>query len=218
MITVEKVLKTYQKTNGQVNALDDVSLKLNKGNFIVLQGSSGSGKTTLLMAIGGMLRPTKGKILFGQDDLYAMSMKRLADFRAKRIGFVFQMFHLVPYLNVMENVLLAMRSTGKENQKSDAGKLLENLGLQERLRHRPSELSAGEKQRVAIARAMINNPDIILADEPTGNLDPKNASAVLGYLSNYHKKGGTVVLATHQAVSEKIVTGTICLKNGRLED
>lgn len=218
MVELENVIKSYQTRKGRVDALYDVSLGIEKGEFVVLCGPSGCGKTTLLMTIAAMLRPTSGSVSIEENDLYAMSTQARARFRAQNIGFVFQMFHLVPYLNIVENIILADQTTGGNNPSAKADELLKQLGLAERATHKPSELSAGEKQRTAIARAMFNNPKIILADEPTGNLDGDNATSVFGHLSEFHRNGGTVIVATHGPEAEKYADRVICLQDGRIKN
>lgn len=213
MIRVANVTKTYRTPRGTVSALDNVSLEIPRGEFAVVRGPSGCGKSTLLLTLGGMLRPSAGSVFFEEADLYAMSLHERNRLRALRIGFVFQMFHLVPYLSVYENVILpAARPEAREEARS----LLERLGLAPRAHHRPGELSAGEKQRVAIARALINRPSLILADEPTGNLDPENAVIVFGHLAEYHKNGGTVVVVTHGADADGHATRIFQLRSGVL--
>ncbi|TEU06496.1 MAG: ABC transporter ATP-binding protein, partial [Candidatus Aminicenantes bacterium] len=197
MIRVDKASKFYRTKHGDVKALDNVNLVIEKGEFFVIRGPSGSGKTTLLLSIGGMLRPTEGQITVNNIDIYAMSKRERAIFRADNIGFVFQLFHLVPYLNIIENVLLSAGVGRSRYDQEDVKGLLKRLNLAERMHHRPSELSAGEKQRTAIARAILKRPQIILADEPTGNLDPKNSEEIIGYLAEFHSSGGTVIVVTH---------------------
>jgi ABC-type lipoprotein export system ATPase subunit len=214
MICLEHVVKTYRTQRGDVKALNDINLSIEKGEFVVICGSSGSGKTTLLMAIAAMLHPTSGTVSVEANNLYTMSIQARAKFRAENIGFVFQMFHLVPYLNILDNVLLAGGAVDKKNTNTKALELIEKFGLVGRHYHKPAELSAGEKQRTAIARALLNNPKIILADEPTGNLDSDNATSVLGYLSEFHKAGGTVILATHGSEAEQYADRIITLHNG----
>ena len=213
MVQLENISKIYRTRRGQVKALDEISFQVQEGEFVVVRGPSGSGKTTLLLAIGGMLHPTSGQVFVGKKDIYAMSKRERARFRAENIGFVFQMFHLVPYLNVIENALLA---SGARANRSEAEKLLERLGMFGREHHRPSELSAGERQRTAIARALLNHPRIILADEPTGNLDPENAAQVIGYLAEFHREGGTVVVVTHGAVADQYSDRIIYLQDGQV--
>lgn len=218
MVNLENVTKTYQTRRGDVSALDEISLRIEKGEFVVVNGPSGSGKTTLLMTIAAMLRPSSGSVYVGEKNLYDMSIHARANFRAEHIGFVFQMFHLVPYLNVVENIALAGKAAGKKSGAGEVEQLLKQLGLEERAFHKPSQLSAGEKQRTAIARALLNRPQLILADEPTGNLDPENATAVLGYLAGFHRSGGTVIIVTHGAEAERFADRIIYLQNGHIDN
>ena len=218
MIILENIVKTYRTRRSEVKALDSINLQVKDGQFVVIRGPSGSGKTTLLMIIAAMMRPTSGTVFIGQNDLYAMSVRARASLRAQEIGFVFQMFYLVPYLNVIENVILAGQAVGKNDSVIEANRLLKQLGLAERAFHKPSELSAGEKQRTAVARALFNRPKIILADEPTGNLDPDNAAGVLGYLADFHHQGGTVILATHGPQTQQSAQRIIHLRNGHIDN
>jgi len=212
MIDVKNVSKFYSTNQGRIAALDDLSLHVAKGEFIVIRGASGSGKTTLLLTIGGMLRPDRGDVSVSKEDIYALSSAGRATFRAAHIGFVFQMFHLLPYLNVRENVMVA----AQKDKKADASAILQQLGLAERVGHRPAALSAGEKQRAAVARALINRPDIILADEPTGNLDPDNAADVIARLAQFHAGGGTVIVVTHGEGVDKYADRVVRLEKGAI--
>lgn len=221
MVCLENVIKTYRTRKGNVKALDGINLQVKKGEFVVIRGPSGSGKTTLLMTIGGMLRPTSGTVSVGQENLYAMSIRQRAKFRAQNIGFVFQMFYLVPYLSVTENVVLAAGTTpdwlvGRKKRYAQADELIRKFGLAGRNYHKPSQLSAGEQQRTAIARALLNRPRIILADEPTGNLDPDNAATVLSFIADFHRDGGTVILATHGPAAQRFADRIIHLRNGNI--
>jgi len=216
MVYLENVVKTYRTRRGNVKALNDINLQIQKGEFIVVCGPSGGGKTTLLMTIGGMLRPTSGKVSIEQNDLYAMSIRQRAKLRAQNIGFVFQMFYLVPYLSVTENVVLAGGAVGNKKRYAQADELIERFGLAGRNFHKPSELSTGEQQRTAIARALLNRPRIILADEPTGNLDPDNAATVLRYISDFHRDGGTVILATHGPAAQQFADRIIYMQYGEI--
>jgi len=218
MIRLENASKTYQTRHGQVRALDRVSLHINEGEFVVVRGPSGSGKTTLLLSIGGMLQPTEGRVLIKNSDLYAVSKKQRARFRAENIGFVFQLFHLVPYLNIIENVLLPVGVGRSQYGQEDAKKLLDRLKLMERMFHKPAELSAGEKQRTAIARAMLKNPKIILADEPTGNLDPENSEEIIRHLVEFHSRGGTVIVVTHGKAVDRYAGRVVHLKKGQINE
>ena len=216
MILCESVSKVYPTKSGEVRSLDQFDLKIGKGEFLVVRGGSGSGKTTLLLALGGMLRPSKGKVVFNECDLYAMSNTDRAALRSHSIGFVFQMFHLVPYLNTLENVLLANPGNANRGVRERGQRLIRELGIEHRITHRPSELSAGERQRAAIGRALLNEPDVILADEPTGNLDPENAGEVFKHLSQFHQAGGTVVVVTHGTAADEFADRIIKIENGRL--
>jgi putative ABC transport system ATP-binding protein len=215
MLVLDNLSKVYRTHAGPVKALHGVNLKIDRGEFITVCGPSGSGKTTLLMMVAGMLRPSGGTVRFGEMNVYAMNGWELAMFRAQHIGFVFQMFHLVPYLSVLENVLVAGGVTGRRDRRR-ARDLVERLGLQHRMHHRPGALSAGEKQRVAVARALWNEPRLILADEPTGNLDPENAQCVLTHLRDFQRAGGTVVVATHGTTVQELATRTIQLRDGTI--
>jgi len=216
MVHLEKLNKQYRTRSGDIKALDDVSLHVKEGELVVVRGPSGSGKTTLLLSIGGMLRPTKGQVIVDNNDIYSLSNKERARFRAENIGFVFQMFHLVPYLNIFENVLLSSGIGTKQKRQKEAEELLKRLNLSDRLYHKPSELSAGEKQRTAIARALINQPKIILADEPTGNLDPEKSEQIIGYLEEFHQAGGIVIVVTHGKLVDQYTDRIIYLKNGQI--
>lgn len=216
MIHLEKLNKKYCTRSAEIKALDDVSLHVKEGELVVIRGPSGSGKTTLLLSIGGMLHPTKGQVIVDNNDIYSLSNRERARFRAENIGFVFQMFHLVPYLNIFENVLLSSGIGTKQKRQKEAEKLLKRLNLLDRLYHKPSELSAGEKQRTAIARALINQPKIILADEPTGNLDPENSEQIIGYLEEFHQAGGTVIVVTHGKLVDQYTDRIIYLRNGQI--
>ncbi len=219
-LTLQNVNKKYASKSGDVAALSSIELSVAKGEFVTIQGASGSGKTTLLLTLGGMLRPTAGSVMIDGTDLYGLSPRRRATFRSHTIGFVFQMFHLVPYLSALENVLLGghpERNGGNPvSTRERAQTLLDDLGIGRRRHHRPSELSAGEKQRAAIARALINTPKLILADEPTGNLDPNNASEVVHYLQSFHRGGGTVIMVTHGNAANGAATRIIHLDEGRI--
>ena len=217
MVRLEKVSKLYHTRRCDVKALDEVSLYIKEGEFVVVRGPSGSGKTTLLLSIGGMLRPTEGQIIVDGSDIYSMGNRDRARFRAEKIGFVFQMFHLVPYLNIIENVLLPAGVGKNRYGKTDVRELLKRLNLSKREYHKPFELSAGESQRTAIARALFNQPRIILADEPTGNLDPENAGQIIGHLAEFHRGGGTVIIVTHGMVTDQYADRIIHLREGHIE-
>jgi ABC-type lipoprotein export system ATPase subunit len=217
MIQLEEVSKVYQTSDGPVHALSDVSLHVEQGEFVAVQGPSGCGKSTLLTVVGGLGTPTSGRVMVGGEDVVAMSPADRARFRAERIGFVFQMFHLLPYLTVLENVLVAALPGREAAARERAGGLLEKFQLGHRLRHHPGELSTGECQRVAIARALVNRPQLVLADEPTGNLDPENSVGVLDLLSGFRAEGGTILLVTHQESAANYAGRTIRLRDGLIE-
>jgi ABC-type lipoprotein export system ATPase subunit len=217
MVTLERLDKFYLTRQPVIKALHNISLKVSEGEFLVIRGPSGSGKSTLLLTIGGMLRPTAGKVLVGNQDIYAMPARERARFRAKNIGFIFQMFHLLPYLNIKENILLAAGTSKANFGKQKAADLIKQFGLSGRARHNPSELSVGERQRTAIGRALVNDPKIILADEPTGNLDPDNAAEVLDYLKNFQRTNGTVILVSHGHLADGYADRVLQLRNGHIE-
>lgn len=216
MIRLENVSKIYRGKMGEVHALHEVSFGAERGEFVVVRGASGSGKSTLLLTIGGLIHPTRGRVLVNGKELYGLSRGDRAGFRAEKIGFVFQMFHLLPYLNVLDNVLLPAITGMKQGKRNKARDLLERLQMSDRALHKPAQLSTGERQRVAIARALLNQPELILADEPTGNLDPENAARVLGYLCDFHKEGGTVLLVTHEERAQEYAQRIVFLDAGRL--
>jgi putative ABC transport system ATP-binding protein len=197
IVNIKNVSKTYQKNGQQIMALKSIGLSINKGDFFLVKGASGSGKTTLLLMIGGMLQPSQGDLNVLGMNLNTLSDGEKVKFRADNIGFIFQMFHLIPYLNVRENILINNEVNSSKIGAQELEELAEELGLSHRLYHYPSELSAGEKQRVALARALIKKPELILADEPTGNLDQENSQIVLQKLKEYCDNGGTVVMVSH---------------------
>ena len=221
MIELDGVSKLYHTVSGEVRALDDVSLEIGKGEFVSVQGQSGSGKSTMLALIGGLAVPTGGRIVVAEHEISRMSSSERAAYRAQTTGFVFQLFHLLPYLNILDNVLVAAPrgnashgDTGSVRQYAD--ELLQRFDLNNRRDHRPAQLSAGERQRVAMARALLNRPQLLLADEPTGNLDPKNADTVLDLLTDFHSAGGTVLLVTHDEQAAARAQRKITLESGRM--
>ncbi len=219
MIHLEHVSKVYPRAQGEVRALDSIALDVADGEFVAIRGPSGSGKSTLLLTVGGMVRPTSGRVVVADTDVYGLSGHERASFRAEHVGFVFQMFHLVPYLTVLENVLLPILTDApSRGTRERALALLERFGMAARTEHKPAELSTGERQRVAMARALLNQPSLILADEPTGNLDPDNAAEVMAYLDEFHQGGGTVLMVTHEQVAEGHAQRTILIRDGRLQE
>ena len=217
MYVFENVSKIYRTKHGEIHALYNISLTIAEGEFLVVRGPSGSGKTTMLLSLGGMLQPSQGRILAADKSIYAMDKRERTKFRAENIGFIFQMFHLVPYLNISENVLLAGKNGANRSGRVEVRELLQHFNLSHREYHKPHELSAGEKQRTAVARALLNNPKIVLADEPTGNLDPQNSAEIIAYLSGFHDKGGTVILVTHGKIADRYADRIIHLKEGKLD-
>jgi len=213
IIALENVTKTYQRRGSTVEALKELTLSIEVGEFVAVQGPSGCGKSTMLSIVGGLIAPTAGRVLVAGQDLAALSAAERTRFRAEQIGFVFQMFHLLPYLTVLDNVALAAEG---DNARQRAEAILARFDLTDRLTHHPAELSAGQAQRAAIARALINHPKLLLADEPTGNLDGENATAVLALLADYHRGGGTIVLVTHQAEAAQQAQRVVHLRQGRL--
>ena len=216
MIRCDEVTKIFCKNGSEVTSLDRFTAKVAEGEFVAVRGASGSGKTTLLLTLGGMQRPSDGSVQLAGRDLYALSPAERARLRSSEIGFVFQMFHLVPYLDLLGNVLLACPGKPSAEVRQRASGLMDELGLADRASHRPGELSAGERQRLAVARALLNRPKLILADEPTGNLDPENAAEVIRHLAEFHRGGGTVVLVTHGSAADAHADRTLRLEQGRL--
>jgi putative ABC transport system ATP-binding protein len=199
-------------------ALNEVSLSIEKGEFISIVGPSGSGKTTLLLCMGGLIHPSVGKVNIDGASIYDLNIKERANFRLRNLGFVFQTFNLIPYLTALENVQIPLSLAGNTNgnQTERATELLEKLGLGDRLNHKPRELSIGQQQRVAIARALANNPKIIMADEPTGNLDPNTTTETVAYLNLLNQTGITVVMVTHNPGVAEYAQRTLRLVDGRV--
>ena len=219
LIQINNLTKTYLHHDGAVNAVDDLTLGIPKGAFVTITGASGSGKTTLLLIMGGLLRPTSGTMTYNGASINLHNDNELAVFRSTHVGFVMQSFALVPYLTALENIMIALniRSNNAGNNKSRAMELLEWVGLGNRMNHYPKELSAGQQQRVAIARSLANNPDLLLADEPTGNLDPRLSEEILSILSEINqKRETTVVMVTHSPLAAEFGTVKIQLSNGKL--
>ena len=199
MIALQSVTKQFQHRGKAVTALAGVSLEIGKGDFVAVIGPSGSGKSTLLHLLGGMLSPTTGKVRFGSDSLYDLSSDQRSAIRRHKVGFVFQTFNLVPYLTALENVQvpLVLAGLGEAGQQQRAEMLLKRVGLSDCLDHKPRELSVGEQQGVALARMLANDPVLILADEPTGNLDPETADSIMDFLNELNVEGRTIVMVTH---------------------
>lgn len=199
MLKMESVTKHYTHRGKNVKALENVTLEISRGDFVSVVGPSGSGKSTLLLTLGGMLSPAGGRVVVDGQSLYELASEDRALLRRNKVGFVFQTFNLVPYLTAMENVQIPLYLAGVDpaEQKKRAASLLERVGLGDRLDHKPSELSVGQQQRVALARMLANDPAVILADEPTGNLDPDTGRSILEFLEQLNREGRTIVMVTH---------------------
>ncbi|WCJ59364.1 ABC transporter ATP-binding protein [Fontisphaera persica] len=216
MLLLDKISKIYHGERGIIRAVQEASLHIQAGEFVAVRGPSGSGKTTLLLAAGGLLRPDEGTVRVNGAEPYALSPEARARFRAEHIGFVFQQFHLLPYLTVLENVLAAALPRPRSDAVDRARFLLEKVGLAARLDHLPAALSTGEKQRTALARALFHAPPLLLADEPTGNLDEANGQKVLEGLAEHARQGGAVLLVTHDPRAAAFAHRVLMMENGRL--
>lgn len=217
ILKVENLVKTYGKGDTKINAVDDVSFTINKGEFVAIVGASGSGKSTLLHLIGGVDRPTSGKVYIDGKDIYALNNDNLAIFRRRQIGLIYQFYNLIPILNVEENITLPCDLDGCEIDKKRLQEMLKTLGLENRKTHLPNQLSGGQQQRVSIGRAMINNPAIMLADEPTGNLDSKASEEIISLLKLSNKKfNQTVIIITHDLEIAKEAERVITIEDGKI--
>ncbi len=221
MLHVQSLNKTYRSGGKEIPAIHDVTFTVSAGDFCALQGVSGCGKSSLLLCVGGLLRPDSGSVTVADRSLYELSPDERATFRAENIGFVFQQFHLIPYLNVLQNILTAAigpngHATAAAREK--AMRLIERFALSDRQKHRTGNLSTGERQRVALARALMNEPKVILADEPTGNLDAANADVVLEHLHQFAYDGGIVLLATHDSKAASVARRVLNIVGGRVTE
>ena len=218
LLEIQNVSKIYRTGNQQVLALDDASLSLDIGEFTAVAGPSGCGKTTLLLIAGGLLAPENGRVTIDGQDPYALSADERSAFRAENIGFVFQQFHLIPYLSVLDNILTAAIPTNLPDARDRAMTLIEQFGLVHRVKHLSGQLSTGEKQRTALARALLNQPKVLLADEPTGNLDRENAESVLTHLSEFSRgrQEGAVLLVTHDDYALSHAQRVVQIREGKL--
>lgn len=218
IIELKDVSKHYHKQKEVIHAVDGVSLNIERGDFVSIQGRSGSGKTTLLHLLGALDWPTNGKVLFGGQEISNMNDLALSRLRCAQIGFVFQSFNLIPDLDVLQNVALPLKYAGisRDEREEHARATLETVEMAHRLNHYPGELSGGEEQRVAIARALVNHPDVILADEPTGNLDTANRDALLDLFADLHANGQTIVVVTHDVHVAQKATCHYWMQNGKL--
>jgi putative ABC transport system ATP-binding protein len=220
MVITENLEKVYEVGKDKIEVLRKITLQIPKGNFAVICGPSGSGKTTLLNIISGIDRLTKGKVVIAEQDLTIKDEDFLSDFRCNNVGFVFQAYNLVSTLTVAENVAFPMEWARKPEKEIEARveELLKTVGLEQRSSHFPSQLSGGEQQRVAFARALANDPELILADEPTGNLDLKNAQKIMQVLQFLKSQGKTVIVSTHDIQIRELADQVFCLEEGKLVD
>lgn len=217
ILEVKNLCKTYGKGENEVRAVDDVTFSVEEGEFVAIVGASGSGKSTLLHLLGGVDRPTSGKVLIDEKDIYNLSNDALAIFRRRQIGIIYQFYNLIPILNVTENITLPCDLDGKPVSKSRLRELLKTLGLENRVQHLPNQLSGGQQQRVSIGRALINDPALILADEPTGNLDSKAGDEIVALLKLSNKKyHQTIVVITHDLDIARQADRVITFEDGKI--
>lgn len=219
IISLNNIAKHYKVGNEVVKALQTISLKIYKNEYVALMGPSGSGKSTLMNILGCLDTPTQGQYVLNNKDVSKMTDNELAEVRNKEIGFVFQTFNLLPRSSALENVMLPLVYAGirKEKREEIALNVISSVGLSDRYKHKPNELSGGQRQRVAIARAMVNSPSIILADEPTGNLDSRTSVEIMGLFEEIHKQGNTIILVTHEEEIAKHAHRIIRLRDGLVE-
>jgi len=219
LITIKDIGRKYVIGTEVIHALKSVSLTINKGEFVALMGPSGSGKSTLMNILGCLDTPTKGQYILNGIDVSHMTDNELAEVRNTEIGFVFQTFNLLPRSTALDNVALPLiySGTSKDDRKKRAEAALKNVGLGNRMDHKPNELSGGQRQRVAVARALINNPSIILADEPTGNLDTKTSIEIMGLMEDIHAKGNTIILVTHEEDIAQHAHRIVRMRDGLVE-
>lgn len=219
VIRIENLAKIYQMGNQKVHALRDVSLNIKHNEYVALMGPSGSGKSTLMNMLGCLDTPSSGKYILNEQDVSSLEDDQLAEIRNKEIGFIFQTFNLLPRATALDNVSLPLiyAGVGSDDRKKRGAEVLEQVGLQDRMDHRPNELSGGQRQRVAVARALVNKPSIILADEPTGNLDSKTSIEIMGLFEEIHEAGNTVILVTHEEDIAMHAHRIIRLKDGLVE-
>lgn len=217
ILKIKNLTKIYGKGDTRVVALDDVSFSVNQGEFVAIVGASGSGKSTLLHLIGGVDRPTRGKVFINGEDIYQMDDDTLAIFRRRQIGLIYQFYNLIPILNVEENILLPLELDNREIDEDELDNLMKTLGLEKRRNHLPNELSGGQQQRTSIGRAMITHPAIILADEPTGNLDSKASDEIIELLKISNKKfKQTIVMITHNLEIAAMADRIIKIEDGHI--
>ena len=216
MLEVRNVSKTYREGTARVVALSDVSLRVNDGDFIAIMGPSGSGKSTLLNIIGGLDYPSSGEVILDEKRIDNLGEDSLLDVRRGKVAYVFQQYHLLPSLTALENVLLPLIFCGATGSTQKALDILKRVGLEKRAEHKPSQLSGGEQQRVAIARALVGGPSIILADEPTGNMDQKTGGEILGLFEQLNREGHTIIMVTHDHEIASRARETVVLQDGQI--
>lgn len=217
ILKVENLVKTYGKDENKVNAVDGISFSVEKGEFVAIVGASGSGKSTLLHLLGGVDRPTSGKVYIDDVDIYNLDNDKLAIFRRREVGLIYQFYNLIPILNVLENITLPCNLDGKEIDQERLDDLVKTLNLENRKTHLPNELSGGQQQRVSIGRAIINDPAIVLADEPTGNLDSKASDEIISLLKKSNKKyNQTIILITHDMEIANEADRVITIEDGKI--
>jgi len=217
ILNVEHLVKQYGKDDNAVLAVNDISFSVEQGEFVAIVGSSGSGKSTLLHLLGGVDRPTSGKVYIQGEDIYSLNSDKIAIFRRRQVGLIYQFYNLIPILNVKENITLPCELDGRTPDKSELDELINTLGLKDRVTHLPNQLSGGQQQRVSIGRALINHPAILLADEPTGNLDSRSSDEIVELLKLSNQKyNQTIVMITHNLEIAKIADRILRIEDGRL--
>ena len=217
ILKVEHLVKQYGKDDNAVLAVNDISFSVEQGEFVAIVGSSGSGKSTLLHLLGGVDRPTSGKVYIQGEDIYSLNSDKIAIFRRRQVGLIYQFYNLIPILNVKENITLPCELDGRTPDKSELDELINTLGLKDRVTHLPNQLSGGQQQRVSIGRALINHPAILLADEPTGNLDSRSSDEIVELLKLSNQKyNQTIVMITHNLEIAKIADRILRIEDGRL--
>ena len=217
ILKVENLVKTYKNGSTNINAVDHVSFSVQKGDFVAIVGASGSGKSTLLHLLGGVDRPTSGKVFIDGVDIYQMNNDALAIFRRRQVGLIYQFYNLIPILNVEENIMLPCRLDNRKVSKERLNEIIDILGLKNRKNHLPNELSGGQQQRVSIGRAIINNPALVLADEPTGNLDSKASDEIVALLKESNKKyNQTIIVITHDVSFAQEANRVITIEDGKI--
>jgi len=213
MLELNNISKRYKNGSEEFTAIDNLTIRIDKGDYLAVTGASGAGKSTLLYIIGGLIHPDSGEAIYNGRNIFSGGVKSTDEYRKKYVGFMFQQFHLMPYLTVLGNIKLACRNKAHLDS---VDRYLEICSISELRNKFPSALSVGEKQRTAFIRAIITAPDLLLADEPTGNLDPANSSILMSLIEDYHKNGGTVILVSHNPDTYKYSSGTITLEKGRI--